>query len=174
MNFKDCEVVANDEKIGKDEYIKRICALLKEKGKNGKKYTLIAAVDLEDHANFPGNAHGNNLHWALIHGYYKNKETGEYYFQVIQYAQYYIWSADKLYQSNKQIPVDLIPGLLEDISKKYYTQCKAKVFDPIPPIPSDYKPSFNIRFGLFAVPVLDNSTTEKDISNDNFSSISVR
>jgi hypothetical protein len=125
-----------------NDYIQNICYKLKSG------YSVITSVDLGSNKEClsPGNSNGYKLHWGLLFGFFSYKN--EYYFPMTQWDNYYLWSANKLYQSNKQIPLEMTPEYLEKL-KKYQEQYKDKEEN----LPELLNPSLrNFRFTLFSYP----------------------
>ncbi len=78
----------------RNEYIEEICSKVRAG------YRIIIAADVSKH--FPSNQKGERTHWALIFGYFYY--NNQYYFLVHQYGNYYGWSANNLFEANKNLP----------------------------------------------------------------------
>jgi len=100
----DCKTI-NIGEINQKTYIDTICKNLKDG------YLQIAAADLESDSLFPRpTGRGDDTthcHWAVIFGYYYSNDKCQ--FLVSQDGKYYVWDAEDLYHSNKNLPTDSNP-----------------------------------------------------------------
>ncbi len=99
----------------KNQYIKEICDIVKTGSK------IIIACDVEN--GFPSNQKGEHSHWALIDGYFFYDK--ECFLLVAQYDSDFGWPADKLFESNKNLP------LLNPAYGKYYKDKITKSYHKI-------------------------------------------
>ncbi len=113
LDFKGGKAVLFSD--NKDQYIKEICNILKAGSK------IIIAADVDN--GFPSNQKGEHSHWALIYGYFFYND--ECFLLIAQYDSYYGWSANKLFESNQNLP------LLNPAYGKYYKDKNTKSYHKI-------------------------------------------
>lgn len=135
------EVLSND--CSKLNYIENICTKLK----NGN--SVITSVDMGYGAaeEFPGNSKGMHSHWALVFGYFSYQN--ECYFTINQWGGFYIWSGSALFESNKQIPLEMSSEYLALIK-----ECQNEYKEEGEQLPDKYLNTSlaNFRFSLFHYP----------------------
>jgi TPR repeat protein len=141
-HFKfDCKVIKEEK-----GYIQKVIDSIRT-GHN-----VILPVDVGKDG-FPGNMKGMDTHYALAWGIiYKNNQ---YYFLVTQYGRHYLWSAEALLKSHKQMP-NHNPQQGEyykDRRKDYYYPKKKDQAVPVCDLrrvpPSSLK---NFKFTALAIP----------------------
>lgn len=152
FKFSNCEILKLNIKDSQ-KYTQAICNKLKQN------YTIIASCDLDGY--FPGNSKGLHTHWVVIFGYFYLED--KCYLLTTQYGHYYLFPADKLFQSNKQLPEKnpkSYPNYIyyKNKDSKYGYFRKKKPHEDLSGLKIKYAIEDSLddfRFSLFCIPVID-------------------